>query len=349
MSDELGTVPASYFILNSLAGTEGGKMNGRNTERKEKDSEKPRTKGQLSMRPSDLAFFPTTGDENDDTEDVHIVYAKLRAWCDVCLATTSVAEHADGQGCASCADYVDSQQRRRRLRHALPRWQDEFADRATTLDKERVNQDLVVHLEALAKGRQSTANVLTLDGADLYTSRTWIKQAGLTPGRIIVPNPFLYGDARFQTAAAELGVSTRNELVHDTLRTHDAKKQPLDAVFLDYCCTWEGDARDLTRPRNDIELLLERRLLRSAGALLAVTVSSRDSKGNEMTEGLRSVQRHFGMAEFIQARARAHGYVATVRASSDAYKGIRVVVCTLEQLPSAPSSFSSSSSSLFAS
>lgn len=215
--------------------------------------------------------------------------------------------------CQHCAQYCSAAGRIACL-HAFGKSKDNF--RGGTVDKKRVNADLVARATLIIKGYDRSALALTLDGQDLGTSTALVSECGLHPDHIIVANP------RLDPAKLHLPVNVVRGLVYDVIAAQSSSK-PFAVVNLDYMCTANGNPH--TRPRIDIHALFERRLFCPEGrpSLLVVQVAhARKATADE--EPQRARQRQMQFAEWVADRANSHGFHVKLLTETDAYTVIHV-------------------------
>ena len=139
----------------------------------------------------------------------------------------------------------------------------------------------------------SEARALTLDGVDLYTSRLWQSELGFGPENVYVPNAFIFGDILKNMGSNNMidaiPCVTRQMLSEwiETFGTFSLQK--LVMAFLDYCCTFGGNAGNPSRnippcrPKEDLSNLF-RNMVMADRSLLGVTVTLRDPKGTNAVE-----------------------------------------------------------------
>jgi len=155
--------------------------------------------------------------------------------------------------------------------------------------------------------REAVKNIgtaLILDAESLVTT-TFLKRRGFR--KIIVPNPYVFDEIK-----GDKRIHAKNMLVGKYISVSSDR---LTAVWLDYCCTFDGSEAEGIKPQEDIQLLFERKLLKK-NSTLAVTFSSRkhvrvDYKGQDEDR----------VRKCIENEARINGYNAIFERTHK-YQGI---------------------------
>ena len=155
--------------------------------------------------------------------------------------------------------------------------------------------------------REAVKNIgkaLILDAETLTTTK-FLHRRGFT--NIIVPNPFVYDKIK-----KDKRIHAENMLIGDYIADCTAR---LTAVWLDYCCTFDGSDTTGIKPQQDIKLLFSNLLLKE-NSTLAVTFSSRkhvrvDYKGQDEDR----------VRKCIENEARKNGYNAVFERTHK-YQGI---------------------------
>lgn len=145
---------------------------------------------------------------------------------------------------------------------------------------------------------------LILDAEDLRTTM-WLNRREIMD--ITVPNPYVYDKIK-----RDRRIKPINKLVGEFLSNTFSR---FTSVWLDYCCTFDGSESTGIRPKEDIQKLFNRKLLRN-NSVLAVTFCYR--KGTKVAYP----DEDFGKAiACVTQEARKHGYNA-VYLRHHKYKGM---------------------------
>jgi len=175
-----------------------------------------------------------------------------------------------------------------------PQIRDKFSP--THLDAEKINANLsfVKHLPDYTS---LIFNILYLDSEDAMTT-AFLRAKGIPKERLHVPNPGKEFRQHLRKGAkheANFYPSTVYEFVRD-LDVDKPNERYMYHVWLDYCCTFNGNAT--THPKIDIQLLFAKHLLALSDGVFGVTFSRRDSGNHE----IRTI------TTWIQDVADRHGY-----------------------------------------
>ena len=190
------------------------------------------------------------------------------------------------------------------------------SDQFPSDDKQRVNEWIWQAAETIFKGiSPASLRGITLDGAQLYTTRQWIEHLKMEPQNIVVPNPFLFEEIRTaqQTSPVLSLVKSHPLLFYDAILKEPG---PFNLVFLDFCCTWNGNK--YCRPRIDIERLFILGSL-TPNSLLAVTLCTRNRSHFEVDPVV-----------FITRCARFYDKEATILHADSYSPSIRFILVHLQ-------------------
>lgn len=140
-------------------------------------------------------------------------------------------------------------------------------------DSESIGRDKVLANIKVAELMKASENIVVLD-TEVGLSSGMLK-AATGAKKIHVPNP----DGRLAPMDGVEGVVWHQvsffEFLRDVVLPKKMKKL---SYWLDYCCTFQGDAAR-TRPAVDLELLLFSQSLPKKGGVLAITLCARGTVG----------------------------------------------------------------------
>lgn len=155
---------------------------------------------------------------------------------------------------------------------------------------------------------QNLGKALILDAETLITTN-FLSKRGFK--NITVPNPYVYDKIK-----KDKRIIAKDQLVGNYIASTSIK---FSAVWLDYCCTFDGNQTDEIVPQDDIIMLFNRRLL-TDNSTFAVTFAYRTHERVAYTGETEDRVR-----KCITNEARKNGYVA-IPERKFAYTGMYLLI-----------------------
>lgn len=118
---------------------------------------------------------------------------------------------------------------------------------------------------------------LVLDAETLLTAH-YLHQIGVKSSNIYVPNP---NTKHFMIDRYTKNVNLWNGMLHDFICVHSKISKQFSSMFLDYCCTFDGN--QICCPKLDISLLLNNDMLTDK-CVVGFTFCTRNSITKNVTE-----------------------------------------------------------------
>lgn len=190
----------------------------------------------------------------------------------------------------------------------------ETTESGESLYKKQINKIIVEELKPIIIGKEKFATMLTLDGNNMYTSKTWIHKLGIMAYNITIPAPFQTSHIETQSREGNeylIEVNIKKEFLYDTLANSTT---PYVGIFMDYCGTIDGNK--WCRPYLDIDILFRRNLVCPVNfdqSILFVTFCGRNqyvkkSNGKSLLQG----KTFSSLISTIQKISKHYGYFADV-------------------------------------